>query len=406
MPPVAVTWGPNRGAMAGGTPISVMGSGLEVISRAEIVASSPGSGSFTVERLVVTSTMITGIVPAYTGPTNPANPTVMGSFLYLRWPTGSLLVGPFTWDAAFNPAPTDEPEGRQAWLDLNGRILALDDPDNGYTMTQLDLGYPEVREVTNNRPDRDGIDDRTRLHGSRTVTMDIEAWGEGLNVDEIADLFAPYLVASARPVLHYTTLSRHAPERTISLRPSNFASPMPPWVKRSAQLSFVAADPMAYSSVLNTARAWAGTSNPGGRTYNLTFDRAYVGGGQGKTFVNLWNFGAVPAYPLLRIWGPITAPFVMFIVYESTGGNSTVRYFRFTQSTVVDAGHWIDLDMDARTAFFDGDPARSAMPNVMWTQSQFLWIPVYPGYVQASLDGSSKSDITQVEITWREAYLT
>lgn len=56
---------------------------------------------------------------------------------------------------------------RKAWLTLGSTLINLEDPTQGYFCTQLDLGFPSVREVTNNKPDQDGTDDRTRFMGSR-----------------------------------------------------------------------------------------------------------------------------------------------------------------------------------------------------------------------------------------------
>ena len=81
-----------------------------------------------------------------------------------------------TMTPAWNPPPASC--ARRAWLTLGARTLLLEDPSSGYFCTSLDLGYPTVRAVTNNRPDDDGIDD-------------------------VADNFAPFMVPSARPVLHY-----------------------------------------------------------------------------------------------------------------------------------------------------------------------------------------------------------
>src|SRR5215471_4422983 len=53
---------------------------------------------------------------------------------------------------------------RRAWLVLGTDSLALEDDAAGYYTTELDLGYPEVRDgPVNDRPGRDGTDDRVRL---------------------------------------------------------------------------------------------------------------------------------------------------------------------------------------------------------------------------------------------------
>ena len=64
---------------------------------------------------------------------------------------------------------------RYAWLTLGNQSVYLEDPDLGYFCTSLDLGFPTVRAVVNNRPDQHGIDDWTALWGERAVTASITA---------------------------------------------------------------------------------------------------------------------------------------------------------------------------------------------------------------------------------------
>ena len=83
---------------------------------------------------------------------------------------------------------------RTAWLTLGALTLPLEDESRGYYCTQLDLGYPEVRDVTTNRPDQNGIDDRTQYFGSRLVSANILA--QEPPVDDVAAVFAPFMVPS------------------------------------------------------------------------------------------------------------------------------------------------------------------------------------------------------------------
>lgn len=90
---------------------------------------------------------------------------------------------------------------RRAWLTLGALTMPLEDESRGYFCTKLDLGYPDVRDVVNNRPDQHGIDDRTQYFGARVVSADLVARGQP--VDEVAAAFAPFMVPSVRPTLHY-----------------------------------------------------------------------------------------------------------------------------------------------------------------------------------------------------------
>ena len=153
---------------------------------------------------------------------------------------------------------------RSAWLVLGNTTLALEDATKGYFCTSLDLGYPAVRDVVDNRADRNGADDRTTLFGPRAVTANITALaGAGARIDTVAAAFAPYMTPSARPVLHYVLDRPGQPQRTLTVRPAGFSWPIQGPYQRSIQLQFVAADPVAYDPTVQTA-----TCGPGALTMN------------------------------------------------------------------------------------------------------------------------------------------
>src|SRR5262252_8029835 len=122
---------------------------------------------------------------------------------------------------------------RRAWLDLNGAIMPLEDEAGGWVCTQLELGWPEVRDVVSNRPDQHGTDDLSQYWASRQVSADITCYG--IEVDGLAAQFAPYMVPSVRPVLHYILDRAGAPERTLTLRAANYAWPITGKQRRNVQ---------------------------------------------------------------------------------------------------------------------------------------------------------------------------
>lgn len=294
---------------------------------------------------------------------------------------------------------------RRAWLTLDGRTVELEDLDAGYACVTLDLGWPEVREVVNNRPQRNGIDDRTRLVGGRVVTAEVAAWGQNMALDDIARLFAPFLNPAYRPVLHYVTFSNEVGERTITLRASDFAAPMVPPYDRPMHLSWVAPDPTAYSTELRTAAAWAGPSTVAGIVFNddqIVFNDTQVifpsGSGQAVPGV-IDNRGDSDIEPLIRIYGPITAPRLVGTVAGRTWA------FAFTPATVIDPGDWVTVDMAAGTVYFDDNPAVSMMGDVSWSTSSWLAVPA-GAQVTFNLFGSSTTTVTQAVATWREGFWT
>jgi hypothetical protein len=291
---------------------------------------------------------------------------------------------------------------RTAWLDLDGTTVALEDAAAGYFCTKLDLGAPVVREVLDNLPDQHGAVDRTAYMGSRAVSADVTAVaGAGAVVDDVATMFGPFMVPTARPVLHYVLDSGGtARERTLVVRPAAYDYAIEGDQQRDIHLGFVAADPIARDPRVQSATAWAGFGSTPGRAYPLTFDRTYPAGGGVPTVANLYSAGDVPIQPAVRIWGPITGPAVTF-----TDAAGAVFRVPFVSSFTIAAGSFVDVDTKAHTALYNGDPAQNMLTDIDWTS--IAW-PVLDPYVtwRMSLAGTATSGVTQVVATWQDGYLS
>jgi hypothetical protein len=287
---------------------------------------------------------------------------------------------------------------RQAWLVLGSQTVQLENAALGYFCQSLDLGYPAVREVTNNRPDQDGADDRTAYMGPRVVSASITALaGAGASIDTVAASFAPFMLPSVRPVLHYV-LDRPGTadaERTLTLRASAYSWPIVGPFERDISLQWVASDPIARATDTEYVTAWSGSPAPFGRQYPLAFPRAYPAGTSGAIHGNINVIGDVAARPLLRIFGPIT------------GANVYINPFTvYTLANyVINAGAWLDIDTQARTAVLNSDPSQNAAAAIDWGKTS--WPVLTPGqtWVMALL-GSSTTPATQVQAHWMEGYLS
>jgi hypothetical protein len=300
---------------------------------------------------------------------------------------------------------------RRAWLDLDGVLLPLEDDGGGWVCTSLDLGWPEVREVTNPRPDQDGTDDRSRYFGSRGVSADIQtraAWG--VSVDDVASRFAPYMSPAARPTLHYVLDREGAPERVLTLRGSGYSWPIEGGARRDIQLAWVAADPLPRSASTSTATAWSGSSSAPGRTYNLAYNpsRLYPPGGGAKVDADLVNYGDVAVAPLIRVYGPITAPVVDVWHWRSADASDEYHYaLAFGASFVIGSGEYVEVDCERHTATLNGDPTASVVSSILWLGSSWPAIFRSPTYVnRMSLAGGSTAGVTQAVALWHDRYLT
>ena len=194
-----------------------------------------------------------------------------------------------------SPAALDARPQRSAWLtyaDGTGR-LDLDDDAAGYRCLELDLGWPNIRDVTNNKPDAAGTDDRTRLFGSRAITASMMAFPGGtLNADEIVAKFRP-LHATERPAtvaLHHRCRSR----RTVDDAPG----------REALSADERSGDPTVPVVV-------GGTGPDAVRACLVTsphiLPRIDAIGQMGQTYSVHVN-GDLPAWPIYSFYGPVTRP--------------------------------------------------------------------------------------------------
>jgi hypothetical protein len=296
---------------------------------------------------------------------------------------------------------------RTAWLTLGASELPLEDERAGYFCELLDLGYPVPREVSANVPDQDGAIDRTALMGPRVVTVSVHALaGVGARIDAVASAFAPYMVPSARPVLHYVLDRPGEAERVLTLRPAAYGWPIVGPNERVISLQWVAPDPIVRDPNVETSTAWAGTAEGGGRIYNLVPPREYPPGGA-ATVADVQTYGDLPARPLLRIYGPITGPAVTFHRASDGGACGAVP---LVDGYAIEAGHYVEVDTQKHTAYLDGDRGASVLNAVDWLNLVWPVVPTMPDYAHMALAGDPgglvTSGVTQVQAQWQDGYLT
>ena len=295
---------------------------------------------------------------------------------------------------------------RRAWLTLGSRSLELEDLEAGYYCTELDLGYPEVREVMNARPDADGADDRTALFGARALSANIGARGGNMTVDEIGALFAPYMVPAVRPELHYVLDRPGTPERVCTVRASGYTWPITGARSREIQLGWVAADPVMRDPTEQSASAHSGSSTVGGRRYPLTFNRIYPAGGGSPTTGVISSPGDLEIRPLIRIFGPITNAHVTLQIGDPFPTTVTYYHLYFVTGFVIGAGQWVDVDAAAYTVLANSNPAQSVMDRIDWQRSSWPVLPPAPALTYMTLQGDSTSGTTQAVAIWQDGYLT
>jgi hypothetical protein len=278
----------------------------------------------------------------------------------------------------------------------------------GYACTELDLGYPEVRDsaTVNNRPDQDGVDDRTKYAGGRAMSATIRAVGGAMKVDEIGALFAVFQIPNARPQLHYVLDRPGAPERFTTVRATGYAWPISGARTREINLGWLASDPFMYDPAERVATSLAGSSTTPGRTYNLTFPRIYPIGGGVPTTGEIRSPGEITVRPLLRIFGPVTNPIVEMTPTTGADPAGPPALIRFVAGFIIPAGSWVDVDTNGKTAFLNSDNAQSVMAQIDWAASVWPVLPTLPYWTWLTLRGDSTSAVSQVQALWYDGFLT
>jgi hypothetical protein len=302
---------------------------------------------------------------------------------------------------------------RRAWLVMSGAFdLPLEDEAAGYFCESLDLGYPQVREVTTNVPDGDGVDDRTQFFGARVVTADVVALdGAGAVIDEVASQFARFMLPSTPAELHYVldrpgaTDNPLAHERVVTVRASQYAWPIRGDQRRDIHLQWLAADPIIYGAEPHDTFATSGSSVQPGRAYDLAFDREYPQGQGYPVNGNISSTGEVGVRPSLRLFGPISGPRITFTIQRPNAPLGAAQV-GFRSTFQVGPGQYVDIDTVARTAFLNGNQGEPVVRFLDWANLAWPYVPPAPARSYMSLIGQNTSDQTRVVASWRDAYLT
>jgi hypothetical protein len=355
-------------------------------------ASTPGAPWTADQRVTFSGSALTCLAyqtasgTAVTGPTFRGGAAAVGGVVGIAFqPTAATILstactvalGPLTTTAATSTVSVGGC-GRGAWLVLGAQAVNLEDAAQGYFCSSLDIGFPAVREVVSNNPDRDGVADRTQYMGSRVVSANITAVaGAGATIDKAATLFAPFMAPSARPVLHYVLDRPGNPERTLTLRAAGYSWPVAGPAQRDILLQWVAADPVARDPTVRTVTA-------------TTIATATIA-----------SAGDMPVRPLLRVTGPITGA---TITLTPTAG--PVWTIAFVATYTLPAGHFIAIDTDARTVLLDGDPAAPRLAYLDWARTSWQWTPPQPSTSTLALSGAATTAATQVTATWQDGYLS
>ena len=260
-------------------------------------------------------------------------------------------------------------------LELNGQ--------DGLRVVGVDFGFAEPREVLNPRAGADGELDETRFHSGRVVSLTLSVT-DPAKLDELMAYTSPGL----RPTLRYRIRGRG--RRMIRLRASDLSRPVEFGVAE-VDVQWRAPDGVAESVDLETQLV-----NPAGdedgRSYDLSFDRSWPES-QGPGRVEIVNEGSATAYPVFRIYGPLTDP----LIENETSG----RQLSF--DIEVSQGDYLEVDTAARTIRLNGLEVNNRYDTLDFPTSQ--WFGLRPGTNLIRFAPETSSAPAVCEVRWRGAWL-
>jgi hypothetical protein len=275
----------------------------------------------------------------------------------------------------------------------------------GYRVAKLDLGFPVARAVAEDRVNANGQIDSTALYGARAVSLALavvgNSDGETGEVDtrrNLLDRLRAFASPARRPYL-YVDDEDGSVERRVLLRGDQAGAPLE--IPGSAQVTVVWVAPAGIleHGVQQTVSVSAVLPSDPGRTYDKTYSVSYPKQSSvGSKGVE--NIGTEPAAPVYRIFGPCTNP---TIINPDTGDVLAFGGTAVTGTVTLTESQFIEVDVTAATAFYNGDPTASAYSAIDFVRSTFAWLA--PGANRLRLVTSSYQGDARLEVMYRSAWI-
>jgi len=164
------------------------------------------------------------------------------------------------------------------------------------------------------------------------------------------------------------------------------------WRIGDAALEVYCPDPYLYGLEERSASTTA-YSPSAGRSYPLTYPRSYGSAGSSGRLTAV-NEGASPAYPVLRIDGPVASPAIEQV---NTGSILTL-------DATLQAGEYLLIDTRSRAVLLMG-----SSPRRSWVRAGSVWPLLQPGSNELAYRGSAlpgaPGQTSLLTVTWRDTSL-
>lgn len=277
----------------------------------------------------------------------------------------------------------------------SGDSIVLQDPSGDalpIAIQSLQVPGADIREVVSNRPFTDGTVDTTSFAGGSAATIALRTL-QSPTAHLVVDTLRAWLRPSRRSYLVVQRIGWPAPRRLL-VRADALAAPVTsPGAAVAVQLAWKAPDGVWEALDEESRTIFPGTTTTPGRTYPKTYPWSYTPGiPPGSGLINVG--GTVAAPPIIRLYGPATAP---GITNATTG-----QTIAFKSSFAIPAGGYVAIHCadTISPVLANDDPSISRYDQIDWSQTD-LWF-LQPGTNQIQFTGTALSAVTQAVITWRE----
>lgn len=264
--------------------------------------------------------------------------------------------------------------------------------EDGWSLEQLQIGFPAVRPVVRNRAIADGIFDDTRFVGQRAVTLTLRM-ATPTATQAALDRLLPYLSPRQRPVLTYALAGSPTELRSLTLRGVDAPIVIDGPSYQRIVASFVSTDSYLRGGSEHCEVVQSPTTT--GRTYDLTFDRVYSLTSAVVSF-NAYNAGTAPAPWRATIDATATNPILTV--------NSIPMTFNQNGGVVLTGTDQLFIDVDRRSIDVSPFPLTTAYDRVNFFDWRWDDLMLQPGNnlieFQIAAGGSS-----QLEFCWFDTYL-
>jgi hypothetical protein len=278
--------------------------------------------------------------------------------------------------------------GRVQWGDLQFG------PGSRYAVTALEGldDLPDIRSEDVERPGQHGDYTGPDYTGPRTIQLRLGLYAD--SPDELRALTLA-LQAATQPQRQPAALQFLDQGRLVWAKVRKRSLPYDAeylWSIGDAALELYCADPYLYGLDEKSASTTA-YSPSAGRTYPLVHPRSYGAAGTSGRLTAV-NDGASPAYPVLRLDGPVANPAIEQV---NTGSILTL-------DATLQAGEYLLIDTRTRAVLLMG-----STPRRSWVRAGSTWPLLLPGSNELAYRGSalpgSPGQSSLLTVTWRDTSL-